>query len=107
MINDLIVVNRSINNVMNKYITENGYEDHVLFECKIMTLNSAVMFTMLMKDGLLKVEPFKAVFPVLFLQECEEDQVVSIVCDMFKSVVDQCGKLADKQEIANKTALTK
>jgi len=51
-----------------------------------------------MKTGILKVEPFKAVFPLSFLSACEEDQIVKMVCDMFKGVVDQCMKLAIEEE---------
>lgn len=105
--NDLIIINRAINNVMNKFITENGFEDHVLFECKIMTMNHTVMFTMMMKEGLLKVEPFKAVFPVSFLTMCEEDEIVKMICDMFIGVVNQCDKLANKEEWVEKITLTK
>jgi hypothetical protein len=104
--NDLNIINRAINNVVNKYITENNYQDHVLFECKIMTMNSAVMFTMMMKEGLLKVEPFKAVFPVSFLTMCDEDEVVKMVCDMFISVIKQCEKLVDKDKNEEKISLT-
>lgn len=105
--NDLSIINRAINNVMNKYITENGFEDYVLFECKIMTLNSAVMFTMMIKEGLFRVEPFKAVFPASFLTMCEEDEVVKMVCDMFIGVINQCEKLAKKEEWEEKITFAK
>jgi hypothetical protein len=91
--NDPHAINRSINNIMNKYITEQGYEDSVLFESKVMVHSTSIMFTMMMKQGLLKVEPFKAVFPIAFFQQCEEDSIVNMICAMFKGIIAQCEKL--------------
>ena len=107
MINDLAIVNRAINNVMDKYITDNKYQDHVVFQCKVMFQAHDVMFTMMMKEGLLKVQPFKAVFPASFLENCEEDEVVNLICSMFISVIKQCEKLSEKEELTISTTLTK
>jgi hypothetical protein len=104
--NDLTLINKAINNVMNKYITENGYQDHVLFECRIMLMDSSVMFTMMMKSGLAKTDPIKCVLPASFLKLCEEDEVVSLVCDMFTRVIKQIEKSQDKAATKNLGGLT-
>lgn len=99
--NDPHAINRSINNVMNKFIVDEGYADYVLFESKIMIHAESIMFTMLIKEGFLKIEPFKAVFPLAFFKMCEEDNIVNMVCDMFKGVVKQCEKLDSRNDDAD------
>ena len=96
--NDIALINRAINNVMNKYITDNGYSDSVVFSSRVIFAAGDVMFTMMMKQGLLQVKPFKAVFPADFLMGCDEDEVVVMICDMFKKVIEQCEKMQDKEE---------
>jgi hypothetical protein len=98
MKNDIWAINHSINNVMNRFLIDNGYTDSVMFESRAMTASTHVMFTMMMKEGLLRAEPFKAVFPVIFLQECNEDEIVKMVCDMFKTVLGLVDKIAKKEE---------
>lgn len=103
---DLSIINRAINNVMNKHITDNGYENNVLFESKIMFQSNSVMFTMMMKQGLFKIEPFKAVFPSSFLMQCDEDHIVKMLCDMFKAAIEQCTKLDEKEILNDKMSFT-
>ena len=79
--NNLSTVNRAINNIMNKYITEKGYRSDVVFDSRVLQQSDCIMFTMTLTKGLFKSEPFKTVFPIKFLEECPEDNVVSLVCE--------------------------
>jgi hypothetical protein len=97
---DLASINKSINNIMEKHITENGYADYVLFESKVLFNNGTVMFTMMMKQGLLKTEPFKLVFPACFLVLNGEDDSVKMICDCFKAYLNNCEKI-DNNHIAD------
>lgn len=89
-------VNASISRVMNKYLTDEGYDDSVFFDSKVMISTKSIMFTMMMKQGTYETEPFKVVFPSSFLEACEEDNAVKMVCDIFKVILNQIDNLSDR-----------
>ena len=91
--NNLSTVNRAINNIMNKYITEKGYRSDVVFDSRVLQQSDCIMFTMKLTKGMFKSEPFKTVFPIKFLEECPEDNVVNLVCNIFKGYLFECEKL--------------
>lgn len=90
--NDLAIITRAINNVMNKHLAENKYLDHIVFEAKPMVTTSSTMFTMNMTSGRERIEPFKLVFLNEFIEACDEDDAVRMICDLFIKVINQFEK---------------
>lgn len=99
--NDLTKINKAITDQMSEYMKTNGQYDNVLFESKILFQDSSVMFTMMMKKGALQVEPFKLVFPGLFIKQCEEVAIVNLICNLFKNVITEYEKFYSTSNLSD------
>ena len=98
---DLALINRAINTIMNKYAIDSGYADGVTFESKAifsgaLEKSGSTMFSLTLREGLYKMEPFKIVIGNFFMDAISEDDVVKMVCDMFKNVISQLDKIQCK-----------
>lgn len=101
---NLSSINRSINSVMAKYLVDHDHEDDILFDSKAVFNNiesetGSVIFTMTIQEDGWKFVPFKAALSIEFLNMMEEDNIVKMICNMFKNIISQCSKIDDKHHL--------
>jgi hypothetical protein len=91
--NDIAIIHKAVTRVMERYIEENHYKDDFDFSIRILFNNNFAMFNLLMKTGDLKGEVVKSVYPIKYLQEGDEDEVVKGICGMYKVVMSEYIKM--------------